>query len=162
MAMTRRGQLLLGGSVVAGLLLWAVLLVYFRTGGSSTPVAPERPLLGGQAVPEKRFEIEFDRLYDVYCSFRAGEPTIFRGCTILGFTGEEPRSSRGGSGFGSGFSGSSGSGSASSYSHYFDQWLVLELADGRRAYIPPTAVEYIETAEAVGEDGNGKGEGDGT
>ena len=36
--------------------------------------------------------------------------------------------------------------SVSSYREYFDHWLVLELADGRLAYIPPTAVRYIEQA----------------
>jgi hypothetical protein len=28
----------------------------------------------------------------------------------------------------------------------FDRWLVLELSDGRLAYIPPSAIKYLEQA----------------
>jgi hypothetical protein len=31
---------------------------------------------------------------------------------------------------------------------FFDRWLRLELADGRLAFIPPSAVKYIEQASS--------------
>jgi hypothetical protein len=109
--------------------------------------APRPPELGGQQVPAKVYEIRFDQKYDLFCSFYREEPTIYRNCKILGFTGRGEES--GGSSRASGSAGfvfSSGSGSASNYREYFDHWLVLELADGRLAYIPPDAVKYIEQA----------------
>ena len=38
--------------------------------------------------------------------------------------------------------------SSGSAHRYFDRWLVLELSDGRLAYIPPTALKYLEAAKA--------------
>ncbi len=44
------------------------------------------------------------------------------------------------------FSGPFGSGSSYSYRGYFEHWLVLKQDDGRLAYIPPSAVKYLEQA----------------
>lgn len=134
--MSRRNRWLLGGAIMAGLVLAADL---FSTGSAAEGRPPE---VGGQAVPAKLFEIEFDRDYSVFCSFFREEPTVYRGCKILGFTGTKGTPSRG-SGSG-GFFGSSGSGSASDPGRRFEHWLVLRLADGRLAYVPPEAVRYIE------------------
>ena len=83
----------------------------------------------------------------MYCSFFEKESTIYNYCKIVGFTGggDDSARSRRLSGSSS-FSISSAVSSASYYTEYFDQWLVLELMDGRLAYIPPGAVKYIEQA----------------
>ena len=142
--MSRRGCLILCGGILAVLML--SLLFYYGV-PRTTPAAPRPPELGGQQVPAKVYEIRFDQKYDLFCSFYREEPTIYRNCKILGFTGGGEESARSGRASGSGgFAFSSGSGSASYYREYFDHWLVLELADGRLAYIPPNAVKYIEQA----------------
>jgi hypothetical protein len=144
--MSRRGGCFLCVGILAGLLL--VLLIYAVI-SQPTPAGPRPPELGGQQVPSKVFEIQFDQKYDVFCSFFREEPTTYRGCKILGFTGRGEESARPGLGSGSGgFAFSSGSGSYTT--QYFDHWLVLELADGRLAYIPPNAVKYIEVAPPAG------------
>ena len=145
--MSRRGSLILGGGILAGLLFLA--LIINGVASQSTPKAPRPPELGGQQVPDKVYEIQFDQHYDLFCSFYPEEPTIYRNCKILGFTGGRTTPSRA-SGSG-GISGFSGSGSASYYTEYFDHWLVLEMADGRLAYIPPHAIKYIEEATSEGE-----------
>ena len=141
--MSRRGTLILAGGLTAACLAFIVLIS--RINSRSTPVPPRPPELGGQRVPATIFEIRFDRRYDLHASMDRGEPALFRDCKILGFTGEgeDAGSSRAGSG---GFS----SGSYSSRERYFEHWLVLELADGRLAYIPPSAVKYIEEAAPEG------------
>lgn len=147
--MARQGYFILGGSILAGLLV--VALIAFAAASRTAPAAPHPPELGGQRVPARVHEIRFDREYDLYCSFYREEPTIYRGCKILGFTGSgEEESGSGRVSGGGGFSLSSGSGSASYDREYFDHWLVLELADGRLAYIPPNAVKYIEQAAPEG------------
>jgi hypothetical protein len=145
--MSRRGGLFLCGSILAGLLF--VALCIYVVISQPTHSEPRPPELGGQQVPAKVYEIQFDQKYDVFCSFFREEPTIYRGCKILGFTGRGEEAARAGRGSGSGgFVFSSASGSYSS--QYFDHWLVLELADRRLAYIPPNAVKYIEVAPPAG------------
>lgn len=132
-SMSRRGHFFLWGGILAGLLI--VNIVYWI----SLPIAPaglHPPEIGGQKVPAEHFEIRFDQKYDLYCSFYSEEPTVYRGCLILGFTG----SGEGAGGF------SLSSQSASSYGKNFDHWLVLKLDDGRLAYIPTHSVKYIEQA----------------
>ena len=140
--MSRRGHFFLWGGILAGLLI--VNIVYWI----SSPTAPaglHPPEIGGQKVPAEHFEIRFDQKYDLFCSFYREEPTVYRGCLILGFTGSGEGAGRPGRGSGSGgFSLSSES--ASSYAKHFDHWLVLKLDDGRLAYIPTYAVKYIEQA----------------
>jgi hypothetical protein len=147
--MSRRGGLILSGGILAGLLF--VILIY-GVSSQSAPTTPRPPELGGQQVPDQIHEIRFDRRYDLFCSFYREEPTIYRNCKIIGFTGSGEESIGSGRASGSGgFSVLSGSGSTSYYTKYFDHWLVLELADGRLAYIPSSAVKYIEEAAAKGE-----------
>lgn len=147
--MSRRRRSWLLGGLLAGFLI--VLCFVYGIGSQPVTRAPRPPELGGQKVPDAVFDIRFDRQYDLFCSFFSEQPTIYRNCTILGFTGrgEESTSSARGSGIGV-FSSPSGSGSAY-YERYFDHWLVLKLADGRLAYIPPGAVKYIEEASAKNE-----------
>lgn len=150
--MSRRGIFILGSGIVilAGFLFLALLI--YAVASPTPPTAPRPPELGGQQVPAKVYEIQFDQKYDLFCSFYQEELTTYRSCKILGFTGHGEESARPGRASGaSGFAFSSGSGSASYYTQYFDHWLVLELADGRLAYIPPSAVKYIEEASPVSE-----------
>ncbi len=142
--MSQRGNLFLVGCLPAGLLV-IVLLVY-AVAPKARPQAPRPPELGGQQVPNSVFDIRFDKRYDLFCSFFGEEPTIYHGCKILGFTGRGEESTRSAPSGGGVFSGPSGSGSYGSDSSYFEHWLVIELKDGRRAYIPPTSVKYIEEA----------------
>jgi hypothetical protein len=145
--MSRRGGLFLCGGILAGFLF--IVLCYYVIVSQPASVEPRPPELGGQQVPAKVYEFHFDQKYDVYCSFFREEPTVYRGCKILGFTGRGEESARSGRGSGSGgFASSSGLGSYSA--QYFEHWLVLELADGRLAYIPPNAVKYIEVAPPAG------------
>jgi hypothetical protein len=125
-----------------------IIAFIYGIGSQSATQAPRPPELGGQKVPDFVFDIRFDRQHDLFCSFYGNEPTIFRNCTIVGFTGRGDESTRSGQGSGFGmFSSPSGSGSAY-YERYFDHWVVLKLADGRLAYIPPGAIKYFEEASA--------------
>ena len=142
--MSRRGILILVGGFLAGSLV-AISLIY----GLGSQAAPHPPQPGGQKVTDTVYKIRFDRQYDLFCSFYK-EPTIYRNCRILGFTGRGKGLA--GSGLASGGSSfGSVSMSAPSDAEDFDHWLVLKLADGRLAYIPPGAIKYIEEAAGKGE-----------
>lgn len=119
------------------IMLFIGLLIYELAPRTIRP-SPKPPELGGQQVPAKRFEIRFDQKYDVFCAFDSNDQMTFRDCKILGFTGGDQDEFQG--------SGLSGSKWSSYAPRHFDQWLVLELADARLAYIPPNAVRYIEEA----------------
>ncbi len=141
--MSQRFIAFLVGCLTAGLLLVALLV--YAVVPKPKPEVPRPPELAGQQVPNSVFEIRFEKRYDLFCSFFPEEPTIYHGCKFLGFTGrgeESNRSARSGGVF----SGSSGSGSYYPESEFFEHWLVIELKDGRRAYIPPRSVKYIEEA----------------
>jgi len=142
--MSRRGVLFLVGCLPAGLLMIALLV--YAVSSKTRPRAPRSPELGGQQVPNSVFDIRFDKRYDLFCSFLHAEPTIYHSCKFLGFTGRGEVSTQSAPSGGGMFSGSSGSGSFYSESKYFEHWLVIELKDGRRAYIPPASVKYIEEA----------------
>lgn len=145
--MSRQGCLIVCGGFLAVLIL--SLLFYVAVPSRKPPVTPRPPELGGQQVPARVYEIRFDQKYDLFCSFYQEEPTIYRNCKILGFTGRGDGSAGSGRDAGVGgfvLSSGSGSGSSSYDREFFDHWLVLELPDGRMAYIPPNAVRYIEQA----------------
>jgi hypothetical protein len=137
--MSRTGCFILGGGLLAVAIL--SLLFYIAIPSRRAPANPRPPALAGQRVPAQLYEIPFDQKYDLYCSFFREEVKEFRDCKILGFTGRDEEPAGSGSLI---FSSPSGSGSYSE--RYFDHWLVLELSDGRRAYIPLNAVRYIEQA----------------
>jgi hypothetical protein len=100
---------------------------------------PDPPVVAGQAVPNAMYEIRFDKRHDVFCVIFNGETTVFRGCKILGFTGREEEAVAATSG--------SGYGSYGSFRKFFDHWLVLERADGRRTYVPSSALKYLEETD---------------
>lgn len=140
--MTKRTVLIAAGcgAVLAATAAAVAVAAAFR------PRTPEArpPEVGGQPAPSAVRVIDFTRRYDAYCEFFRDAPTVFRGCKVVGFTGpDEPTA---GDRSGGSYLLSSGSGSGSGY-RYFDRWLVLELSDGRLAYVPPSAVKYLEAAK---------------
>lgn len=131
-SMSKRTILILAGCVLVALLVTVATLfaVWPR------PTAAKAPEIGGQSAPAHIREIDFSRRYDAYCSFFGSEPTVFRGCKVVGFTGPDSAAEE-------------GLGLSSGYGRrYFDRWLVLELSDGRLAYIPPSALKYLEVSKA--------------
>jgi hypothetical protein len=117
------------------ILLFVALAVVILGGGAIwlalQPRQTQPPAIGGQQAPSQVRQIDFTLRYDVHCTFADREATVFRGCKVVGFTGPDaPAGKFGGSSFG-----------------YFDRWLVLELSDGRLAYIPPTSLKYMETSK---------------
>jgi hypothetical protein len=145
--MSRRSALILSGGILTGLFIGVVFMSAIAS--QTRQAAPPPPKLGGQQVPAKRYQIQFEQKYDLYCSFYGGDQTTYRNCRILGFIGPvedsaKARQDAGSSGLGL----SSVISSPSYYTEYFDRWLVLELEDGRLAYIPPTAIKYIEQSSS--------------
>ncbi len=80
-------------------------------------------------------DVGFNQRYDVYCMLIPDSSTVYRNCRILVMTGqdEEEKSVS----FSSEWKGNWDA-------NLFDAMLVLETEDGRRAYIPPGSVKYIE------------------
>jgi hypothetical protein len=123
--MSTRGRILLFVALAVVILVGGAAWVSFQ----QRPIQP--PAIGGQQAPSQVREIDFALRYDVHCSFADREATVFRGCKVVGFTGPDaPAGKFGGSSLG-----------------YFDRWLVLELNDGRLAYIPPNSLKYMETTK---------------
>jgi hypothetical protein len=126
--------------VAAGLLGFTLGIIVTLFVRGSRPVVTEvqPPEIGGQKAPATVREIDFTKRYDVYCTFFEKEK-VFPGCKVVGFTGPEAK--------GHEPSGGLSLTSRSDYQH-FNRWLSLELGDGRMAYIPPSALRYLETAKA--------------
>lgn len=128
-------SLLLGGGVLGGLVAGAMLssAVFFMARPNP---ATNRPQLAGQTIKTDPIRIDFDRSIDLYLSPYSGakeSPRIFRGCKILGVIGDETHAHE-----------------RSSYKghSFFQNWLCIELDDGRRAYVPSSDVEYFVDSEA--------------
>jgi hypothetical protein len=94
-------------------------------------------VLVGQPLPAETFEIDFGKRYDLHCVSSTGDhAVVMHRCKIIGSTGpgRHPQV-------------------PSPYAELYAQmlpsgrWLVLELADGRRAYVPPESVRLIEESE---------------
>src|SRR5207237_1388773 len=85
--------------------------------------------LAGEKAPAKFYEIDFNKRYDLITQGYRGERLTYTNCKILGSTRPaEPKQSSG----------------LSSYSEYFEKWLVIELPDGRLAYLPADHIDMIE------------------
>lgn len=92
---------------------------------------PTPPSLAGQVVPAQPFNIDFKKRYDFHLSSQSGESRVYSNCRIVGFT-----------------AGGGGSSSLGSYGYeYFDHWLVIELPDKRRAFLPPHQILTFEEAK---------------
>lgn len=139
--MSKRTVLILIGCAVVLVSVTTVVTATIVAAARARPVDPKPPEIGGQQAPAEARVIDFGRRYDVYCSLIESAPTAFRNCKVVGFTGPDaPAEERSDS--------SSHHSSSSSAHRYFDRWLVLELSDGRFAYIPPNAIKYLETAKS--------------
>jgi hypothetical protein len=87
---------------------------------------PRPPQLAGQNVPDKFFNIDFTKRYNLWVRSYDAPSYHYENVQLLGFTGKIEAG-----GFKGGF---------------FDHWLVLQLADGRLAYVPGNSVHAIEEA----------------
>jgi hypothetical protein len=130
--------------------LWAVGIVAFSivvsalvglvsiSGGSSAPMPVRPPEIAGQPAPDTFIAIDFNKRYDLHCSFHGEqEPYTFRNCKVRGFTGKNERWG--------------GYGLSSGSREYFGNWLVLEYPDGRLAYVPTNQIRFIEEAARKGD-----------
>ena len=126
----------------AGLVVGAsILTALLAARGPRLPAAARAGEAPKQGTAAQSFHVEIDRPYDVHCTLVSQSPTAYLNCRILGFT------ARGLGGVNAAAPPTSSGFSSSSYDRgapYFDDWLVLRLSDGRRAYIPANAVNYIE------------------
>ena len=107
-----------------GFVAGALLITSLNRAGKKD-AAPAPPAIAGAKVPAKLHTIDFTFRYDIICS----SDRTYRNCRILGFTGEKKRNS---------------GGYFSEYENYLEQWLVLELPDGRKAYVPPHQIFAFE------------------
>ncbi len=83
-----------------------------------------------QQIPERAFVLDVSKRYDVTCAQEGKEPRTYKHVKLLGFVGK-PKKGDGGD-------------LVSSAGDYFEKWMVLELSDGRRAYIRPRTIDIIE------------------
>jgi hypothetical protein len=110
--------LIVGGTIA----FWSLLGLQFFI-KEATPSAPR---IAGIKVPEKTYEIDFSKRYNLTLDLRSG-PNTYSDCLIKGFTKSQPES-------------------FSRY-EYFNAWLVVELPDGRIVYLPPHDVTMIEESK---------------
>ena len=98
-------------------------------GASSSRDNP--PQVAGQTVPAENIVLDFTRRFNLVC--RQGSDSLrVSNCRILGYTGEAVRDAAGAV--------------SSKYAGHFGRWLVVELADGRRACLEPGSITYLEEA----------------
>lgn len=146
--MIRNALILIGVFVLGTTALMGLLVATSpRLPAGAVPPRPE-----AKKVDQSSFHVSPGNRYDVYCSFRSGEPSVYRGCMFLGFTDRgleigEPAASSEGSG-GSSYLSLSSSSDGYGVDH-FKHWLVLQLNDGRKAFFPPSAVLYFEEAQPL-------------
>ena len=119
------------------LFLGAALLFCAFVALRSCGLRHQTPSIGGQNVPQKTFQIDFNRRYNVICSgYQARKDAVtYENVSILGFVGsaDPSRNTRG----------------LSSYSYgYFNYWLVLELEDKRKVYLPSSSISIIEEVKS--------------
>jgi len=117
-----------------GMLLAGILILSCGSGQSS-----EQPTesVSTKTTTETPFVLDMSKRYDVTCSVEGKAPQVYTNVKILGFLGKPGK-------------GEKGRDIVSRAGGYFEHWMVLELGDGRRAYIRPRAIDIIE------ESGKGK------
>ncbi len=144
-----RNALILLGVFVLGTTSLMGLLVATSPKLPAGAVAPSPET---KKADQPSFHVSPGNRYDVYYSFRSGEPSVYRGCMFLGFTdrgleiGESE--ARGEGSGGSTYLKLSSSSDGYGVDH-FQHWLVLQLTDGRKAFLPPSAVLYFEEAQPL-------------
>lgn len=133
-------KLIIVGCAVAGVVVVLALVAIKNRSGEASRPTPRPPELVGQPLPADTFEIDFGKRYDLHCAAVGDHAVVLHSCKIIGSTGpgHHPQI-------------------PSPYAELYAQalpsgrWLVLELPDGRRAYVPPESVRLIEESESAGE-----------
>jgi hypothetical protein len=138
--MDYRKLLIIGGIVVGVVAILALVAIKNRTGEASHATS-RPPELVGQPLPAETFEIDFTKRYDLHCVATAGDHVlVLHRCKIIGSTGPGRHTQV-----------------PSPYAELYAQvlpsgrWLVLEMPDGRRAYVPPESIRLIEESESAEE-----------
>ena len=83
--------------------------------------------------------VPLHKRYDLYCALFPETTTVYRNCQILGLTGVDDDDT------------GSFSKRIEPRREWFDGMLVLQMSDGRLAYVPPNAVKYFEQTAAAGQ-----------
>jgi hypothetical protein len=129
--MDNRKLVIVGCVVAGGVVVLAAIAIRNRSEENRPSSRP--PELIGQPLPATTFEIDFDKRYDLTCTAAGDHAVVLHRCKIVGSTGPGRHPSV-----------------PSAYAELYAQamnsgrWLVLELPDGRRAYVPPESVRLIE------------------
>ena len=119
----------LGFFVLGGFVAFVLAITLYV---SATSRGERPPVVAGQQLPQTIHKIDFSKRYDLVIRGYAGDNLVYRNCRIVGMTGDHQLSS-----------------GSDSYQTW-DRWIVLELADGRLAYVPPNNVFIIEQAAQQG------------
>ena len=108
----------------------SILLVLFACGCETLPEQPPPMISTPAPVPPAvnlGITLDLTRRYDVSC--HNGETVkVYNDCRIVGFAGQIISTSEG----------------LASTDGYFDHWLVIELPDGHRVYLPPGVIASLE------------------
>jgi hypothetical protein len=96
----------------------------------STPAPVRPPEIAGQAVPDKNIVIDFTKRYNLVCE-DAGSSRTYSSCRVLGYTGDTVRDADGSM--------------KSNYGH-FGRWLAVQLPGGRRVFMSPSSIQFLEEA----------------
>jgi hypothetical protein len=96
----------------------------------STPAPVRPPQLAGQAVPDENIVIDFRKRYNLVCE-DAGTSRTYSSCRVLGYTGDTVRDADGSM--------------KSNYGH-FGRWLAVQLPGGRRVFMSPSSIQFLEEA----------------
>ena len=125
-------KLIIIGCVAAAIVVVLAAIAIRNRSEQNRPTA-RPPELIGQPLPATTFEIDFAKRYDLHCAAVGDHAVVLHRCKIIGSTGPGRHPSV-----------------PSPYAELYAQamgsgrWLVLELPDGRRAYVPPESVRLIE------------------
>ena len=96
----------------------------------STPVVDSPPELAGQPVPNENIVIDFTKRYNLVCDDGDASRT-YQSCRVLGYTGDTVREADGST--------------KANYGH-FRRWLVVQLPGGRRVFMSPSNIRFLEEA----------------
>ena len=96
----------------------------------ATRRAPDRPPeLAGQAVPNENIVIDFTKRYDLVCQ-DADIMKTYQACRVLGYTGDTVRDPEGTV--------------SKAFVSNFSRWLAIKLPDGRRVFLSPSSIRFME------------------
>ena len=102
----------------------------FLFAGCATTQPDRPPELAGQPVPNQNIVIDFTKRYNLVCNDGQNSKT-YQACRILGYTGDTVREA---------------DGSLSKTYSQFGRWLAIQLPGGRRVFLSPSSIRYLEEA----------------